>query len=298
MNEPLLLCRPILPREEAWIAEAQAINNSIWGDHLASSVEGFRHRATRGFLVGAFSNDGLEGTISGVELPAAELARAEEPDAPLGTWDRATGGGAFSTAVPGGDTLCIVAVTSRGAMRPVRRDPDATWDGLPGEHGEWARILANLEAVSALPEALAEAAHHLLGAYVDANLDPVLRFHARNKGPLGGATPWKIARGGRPQDLEALGYSVLLRYPELTREARALLFTATRYAPGTVGEALVLAAARLACSLPAVRWVTPYSRPAAFRRHLANLFARVAGADVPILRMEEQDFLDAAKRLL
>jgi hypothetical protein len=298
MNEPPLLCRPILPREVAWITEAQAINNAVWGNHLASSVEGFRHRATRGFLVGAFSNDGLEGTISGVELPAAELARAEEPDAPLGTWDRATGGGAFSTAVPGGDALCIVAVTSRGAVRPVRSTFDTSCEGLRGEYGEWARILANLEAVSALPEALADAAHGLLGAYMDANLDPVLRFHARNKGPLGGATPWRTVRGGRTRDVEALGYTALLRYPELTREARSLLFTTTRYVPGSVGEALVLAAANLACTLPAVRWVIPYSRPAGYRRHLGNLFARLAGAELPILRMEEQTFFEAAKRVL
>jgi hypothetical protein len=298
MNEPLLQCRPILPREEAWITEAQAINNSVWGDHLASSVEGFRHRANRGFLVGAFGNHGLEGTVSCVELPSEELAKVDIAGSAFATWDQATGDGTFSTAISGADTLCCVSVTSRGATRPVRRDPDATWDALPGEHGEWALALASLEAVEALPPALADAAQHLLGAYIDANLDPVLRFHARNKGPLGGATPWRTARDGRVQDVEALGYSILLRYPELTREARALLFTATRYVPGSVGEALVLGAARLACSLPEVRWVTPYSRPAAYRRHLANLFARLAGAEIPILRLEEQTFLDAAKKLL
>ncbi len=298
MNEPLLQCRPILPREEAWITAAQAINNSVWGDHLASSVEAFRLRANRGFLVGAFGHDGLEGTVSCLELPSEALGAGEAAGAAYGTWDGATGDGTFSTATPGADTLCCVSVTSRGARRPVRRAPDATWDALPGEHGEWALILANLDSLDALPPALADAADHLLGAYVEANLDPVLRFHARNKGPLGGATPWRTLRGGRVLDVEALGYSILLQYPELTREAQTLLFTATRYVPGSVGEALVLGAARLACSLPAVRWVTPYSRPASYRRHLANLFARLAGAEVPVLRLEEQAFLDSAKKLI
>ena len=298
MKEPLLLCRPILPREEGWIAEAQQINNSVWGNNLASSVDGFRHRTSRGFLIGAFGSEGLEGSISCVELPSAELGRADEPGAPFGTWDGATGGGNFSTATPGADTICGVAVTSRGAARPLRKDPDATWDGLPGEYGEWAWALSTLCSMDELPQGLTDAAHHLLGAYVDSNLDMVLRFHGRNKGPLGGATPWKLVKGGRPKDLEALGYSALLRYPELTREARTLLFTANRYVPSSVGEALILAAARLACSLPDVRWMTPYSRPGAYRRHLANLFARLAGADVPLHRMEEQTFLGMAKKLL
>ena len=298
MNVPLLLCRPILPRETNWLEEATRINNAIWGAHLASPVETFRQRATHGFLIGAFAPDDLEGTITTMELPFQEIDRAGEEGAPASTWEGITDAGTCASAQPGADTLCCFACTSRKARVAPRRPLEPGWEGLPGEHGEWARILATLESTAALPPALADASAGLLDAYVLAGLDPVLRFHARNKGPLGGAIHWRNIRNGRPEDVGALGFNILLRYPELTREARALLFTATRYVPDSAGEALILSAARLACSLPDVRWMVPYSRPMAYRRNLANLFARLAGADVPIRMMEEQAFLESAGKML
>ncbi len=288
-------CRPILPREAELIEEATTINNDVWGKGLTSSPEDFRSRANLGYLIGAFGPEGLQGTISTLELPSSALAEDVAGEGLLSTWEGATGNGRFTTAEPGSDTLCCVAVTAVTARRPGARPPRPV-EGLDdSEYADWARLLLEQPSVFPLPEPLADLARRLFPAYLDSNLDPVLRFHSRDKGPLGGTTPWLPVPGGRPSDAGSLGYNVLLRYPELTPRARQALLAPSDYAPSAVGEALVLGAARLAASLPSIKYVVPYSRPAAFRRNLGRLCARMAGAKIPFSRPEEQNF-DALAR--
>jgi len=288
-------CRPILPREEQLIATATSINNEVWGKGLTSSEEEFRSRANLGYVVGAFGPDGLLGTISALELPSSDLARDVGERGPLSTWDGATGNGRFTTACPGSDTLCCVAVTALTARRPGERPPRPLADLEDGDYADWARLLLEQPGVFPLPPAPGDLARQLFPAYLESNLDPVLRFHSRDKGPLRGARPWLPVPGGRPSDPGSLGYNVLLRYPELTPRARSALLVPGDYAPSAIGEALVLGAARLAASIPSIRYVVPYSRPAAYRRNLGRFCARVAGALIPFSRPEEENF-DALAR--
>ena len=288
-------CRPLLPRETHFIEAATTINNDVWGKGLTSSVEDFRSRAESGFLIGAFGPDGLLGTISTLELPSSALARDVAERGPLSTWEGASGNGGFTTAEPGSDTLCCMAVTAVTARRPGARPPRPLEGLTEGEYADWARLLLERPGEFPLPEPLADLARRLFPAYLESNLDPVLRFHSREKGPLRGARPWLPVPGGRPSDAGSLGYNVLLRYPELTPRARAALLAPGDYAPSAIGEALVLGAARLAASIPSIRYVVPYSRPAAFRRNLGRFCARLAGARIPFSRPEEQNF-DALAR--
>lgn len=288
-------CRPILPRETKLIEEATTINNDAWGKGLTSTVEEFRSRATLGYLIGAFGPEGLLGTIATLELPSSKLAEDVASGGPSATWEGATGDGRFTTAEPGSDTLCCVAVTAVTARRPAARPPRPV-EGLDdGEYAEWARILIEQPGHFPLPDPLAELARRAFPAYLESNLDPVLRFHSRDKGPLGGTTPWLPVPGGRPSDAGSLGYNVLLRYPELTPGARRTLLAPSDYAPSAVGEALVLGAARLAASIPSIKYVVPYSRPAVYRKNLGRFCARVAGAEIPFSRPEEQNFDALAK---
>jgi len=315
MGTPIY-CRLIQPKETALIETATAINNEVWGKELTSTVDEFRSRAQLGYLVGAFGPSGLLGTISGLELPTAALSAAAESSRaaqlpanplppggggqgggaatrlchPLSTWEGATANGTFRSAVPGADALCCVAVTSREAAKPSSGKAAVGLPEMkPGPYTEWAEFLLGSRDPK-LPAELEALADRLLPAYLQSNLDPVLRFHARDKGPLPGARPWLPIPKGRPADAGSLGYNVLMRYPELTPQAREALLAPSDYAPTSIGEALVLGAARVAATLPSVKWVVPYSRPAAFRKDLGRLLARISGAAIPFSRPEEQTF--------
>jgi hypothetical protein len=289
-----IYCRLIRPRETRFIEEATAINNEVWGKELTSTVDEFRSRADYGTLVGAFGPEGLLGTISGLELPTSELAAAAANRNALSTWEGATANGTFRTAVPGADALCCVAVTSREATKPSGGKPAPLPEILPGPAAEWARFLLTSKD-PVLPPDLERLADRIIPAYLESNCDPVLRFHARNKGPLPGASPWIPIPKGRPADAGSLGYNVLMRYPELTLDARTALLTPSDYAPTSIGEALVLGAARVAASMPTVKWVVPYSRPAAYRKDLGRFLARLSGTVIPFSRPEEERFNALAK---
>lgn len=292
-------CRPILGRESKLVSEATTINNEVWGAGLESLESDFQSRAEHGFLTGAFGPKGLLGTISGLELTRQGLLNPQGDLSHLATWEGATGQGTFTTAIPGGDTLCCVAVTSKAASKPAARAPRPLPEMREGQLAQWAALLLQGEdRADQLPDALMEVADKVMPAYLQSNLDPVLRFHARDKGPLPGAHVLAPLRNGRPSDVGSLGYNVLMQYPELTPEARAGLLAPNDYAPKAIGEALVLGAARVAASLTNVRFVVPYSRPAAFRRYLGQLLARKAGADIPTKRPEEETFLSLALPLV
>jgi hypothetical protein len=293
MDEQRVWCRPVLARETALIDQATELNNFVWGDNLRATADQFRGRAEHGYLVAAFTPEGLAGTISGIELPSGELAKIGTEPTRLATWDGASGNGTFENAVPGADTLCCVAVTSRTATPALHKPQRPLPSGLREPYGSWAARLMD-EAMSVLPDDLWAFVRQVLPAYLESNLDPVLRFHASEKGPLPGASVWLPVPGGRPGDSGSLGYNVLMRYPEVTPQARAALLAPSAYVPRSIGEALVLGAARVAATIPTIKWVVPYSRPAALRAMVGRLCARLGGADVPFSRPEEEAFCKKA----
>ena len=262
-------CRLIGTREELLIAEAAALDIAAWGPVLGQDAEHFAARVRHGYVIGALRGDELIGTISCIRRAwAPMLAAAGVPGHPFATWDGITTAGTFVESEPDGDALFCVAVTSKGSVpRPYPAVPEGTQPAL-----ELARFIA-----------LGGDAVGLAAATIDAWIgsDPVLRFHAKPKGDgaLGGAKVVVSLPGGRPADLEAMGYNVIMSYPEIPHGAT---FPARIASSPSPGETLVLAAAALGVRL-GVRLVAPYSRPAGFRlaliKSLGAIGTGAAGED-------------------
>jgi len=291
-NTPGVLCRLIDRHEREVLEEAAAIDREAWGDRLAQDAEHFEARAANGFLVGAFKGDELVGTISAVRRPFAMMEAARnDPNHPFSTWDGISCRGTFAHCEPMGDALFCVAVSSRGASpRRYPEVPTGTHKAL-----ELARELSF--ETDTLDEAVGARAAALAAATIDvyAPLDPVMRFHMKPKG--GGILPgarilWPIPRG-RPADTDAMGYNLLMAYPELVPGAT---FPDSVSVEVSVGEALILAAAALGSRL-GVRLVVPYSRPGAFRYNLIKALVAIgtgAPASLDPFQAAVRKFIESA----
>ena len=65
-----------------------------------------------------------------------------------------------------------------------------------------------------IPEIVARPTPEEVRQYVEENNDPVMRFHQKPKGNIGGAKLVDVIENGRPEDKSSLGYTMLLKYPE------------------------------------------------------------------------------------
>ncbi|NOZ02861.1 MAG: hypothetical protein GXP54_13390 [Deltaproteobacteria bacterium] len=137
-------------------------------------------------------------------------------------------------------------------------------------------LVSRADSTSA-PEAAATAAALAAACFKDyIPTDYVMRFHSRPKGGiLDGARIVKIIPRGRPSDLDSMGYNVIMAYPEAASSDKTSVFPSSTDTDVSSGEALVLAAARLASDL-SIRVVAPYSRPAGFRYSLIKTLMAIA----------------------
>jgi hypothetical protein len=285
---PELSCRRVRPEEEALVAEAAAMDLLAWGPVLGQGPERFAQRVRNGFLVGAFQGDALAGTISAVRRAWAPQLEAETvPSHPYATWDGLSSDGTFAVHEDDGDALYCVAVTAKGTVvRPYPAVPAGDHPAL-----DLARGLAAV--ADADDEVLRYRALALAAATVDLHLpaDPVMRFHEKPKGGiLGGAKVVLPLPGGRPDDAEAMGYNVVMTYPEI---APGTVFPPAIEAAPSVGETLILGAAALGCRL-GVRLVVPYSRPSGFRAALIKSLVAIGTAST----QPETPFTAAVRRIV
>jgi hypothetical protein len=99
--------------------------------------------------------------------------------------------------------------------------------------------------------------------YLNLHIDSVLTFHEKAKGGLSsGAKVMRVLPQARPEDVEAGGYNVLMKYPPLTKEP-------------TVNETASLGTQLIEASLlyahqHNIQAVFAYSRPAGFRVWVAQ----------------------------
>lgn len=263
-------CRTLDPGEEDLLAAAARLDQAVWGA-VGQDAGTFVARATNGFVVAAFQAEELVGTLSCLRRRFDPVLRTrEDPGHPYATWDGITGRGRFDTAEPDGDALFCVAVTSaRAVARPFPAVPEGSHPAL-----DLARALvsgrdAHDLTVGRTARALARAC-----ASIHVPRDEVMRFHgrAKGKGLLEGARIVAVLPDGRPEDLPAMGYNVVMAYPDLPASFPACV--RLDHGP-TIGEALILAAAALASRL-GVRVAAPYSRPAGFRRALVQALCDVS----------------------
>jgi len=268
-----LLFRIIRPDEIVVLKQATEINNLAWGSHLKSSLDDFRSRAINGYLIGAFKNGELAGTLSGIGGSNSLLNEARgTPGHPYNTWDGITSNGTFTNPSSDPDIMFCVAVTTAGTTkRPYPTIPDGDSVLL-----DFARGLADWKdredtEFNILTQ---KSAAKVVENYCRSGLDYVIKFQERPKarGLFKGAEIITVLQNGRPADMDSFGYNVLMRYPEtpsygdLPEHPRFL----------TIGEGLVVAAAYLASAHPTIRFVMPYSRPAQFRANMIKALVATA----------------------
>jgi hypothetical protein len=269
-----LSCRLVGPEETAHLETAARFDIDAWGTRLGQGAERFRDRATNGFLVGAFQGDELVGTISAVRRAWAPMLEARgNPAHPYATWEGISSGGRF-TVHEDGDALYCVAVTAKGT---VRRPLPAV---APGDHPAVALAGALAREDDLRDEFVRVRAGALARATAEAWVpqDPVMRFHTKPKGGvLGGAVVEFLVPDGRWDDTDAMGYNVIMSYPEIAPGATFPDAIAEDPSPG---ETLILGAAALGTRL-GVRRVIPYSRPGAFRASLIKALVAIGTGGQP-----------------
>lgn len=270
LEAPDTQCRTLDSRETDVLAAAARLDQAVWGA-VGQDAGTFAARVTNGFVVAAFQGEGLVGTLSCLRRRFDPVLQTRnDPGHPYATWDGITGRGRFDTSDPDGDALFCVAVTSSRAMsRPFPAVPEGSHPAL-----DLARALVS--GRDAHDRAVGRTAREIARACASIHVprDEVMQFHGRTKGKglLGGARIVSVLPEGRPEDLPAMGYNVVMAYPDLCATFPACV--RLDHEP-SIGEALVLAAAALASRL-GVRVVAPYSRPAGFRRALVEALCGVA----------------------
>lgn len=178
--------RLIKPEEEESLAAAAKINNQAWGKDLFSDLNEFTARSANGILIGAFdSKSKLHGSVSALKTTLGEIERSR-------TWAEVTGGGTLNSNNHKGDILLCVAISTPS---------NKTHDPKP------------------IPkEKLTEKGFE---QYINSDQDYVIRFHRKPKaGFPEGASLIKILPHFRPEDKDALGFNVLMKYPELDKKPR------------------------------------------------------------------------------
>lgn len=98
--------------------------------------------------------------------------------------------------------------------------------------------------------------------YVKSSKDHVLEFHRKPKGGVPGAIVWKILPNGRPEDKEAMGYNVLMKYPDITKKTK--IIPSNTESPSI----LLIEHALLYAKEHGIKKIIAFSRPSGFRKYL------------------------------
>ncbi|OGG14316.1 hypothetical protein A2773_03385 [Candidatus Gottesmanbacteria bacterium RIFCSPHIGHO2_01_FULL_39_10] len=226
-----LLVRRIDSNEADNIKNAYEIEKSRFG--LNIKWEDFEKRASNGILLGIFDKHlELIGSISCLRMNLMDVKKIK-------SWNEATGKGTLSNNNPNGDTLLCVAISVRNLEFRSK----------------------NLELKSNNIR-LKELSKQYISEYVSKDIDHVLNFHKKAKGGIAGAKVWKIMPQGRPEDTEAMGYNVLMKYPDLKAE------TKIEFTDGASPSILFIESALYEAQKRGIKHVIAFSRPSGFREYL------------------------------
>ena len=299
--------------EDAILLEAAKIDVTSWGPGFNVSKEEFKSRAINGFVIGAFSPDGLEGTISILQADEKELNKIGSKPTSTNTWDGLTGNGSFTTSDQEGNVLACVAVTSKASpYRPLDLENSTDWkkellnleNKISLDYLKAALIQGNWSKNIRMDKFISKITSELIQIYLDNDLDFVLKFHSQPKAGLKeGAKIWRIVPKGREEDLDSMGYNVVMMYPKITEALREkflkLIQNPLESEDKSVGSALVEAAYALGCMLDVIEIVAPYSRPGAFRKYLLKTIDFIQG-NLPVLSLkdDERNFFEKARPII
>lgn len=222
--------RQIDPQETKIIKRALKINNARF-PFVPSTLREFTARAQNGLFFGVLEEqEGLVGSLSCVQVSHAKKIK---------TWNQATASGTLANYDTNGDTLLCVAISVKGKDLGLRiQDLGKKFQKLAKKH---------------------------INEYVTSDKDHVLNFHKKSKGGLPGAMVWKILENGRPEDKEAMGYNVLMKYPAITDGTKIVRSNAPSPAILLIEHALLWAKKH------GIKTVLAFSRPAGYCTYLERL---------------------------
>ncbi|OGG30538.1 hypothetical protein A2973_02545 [Candidatus Gottesmanbacteria bacterium RIFCSPLOWO2_01_FULL_49_10] len=218
--------REIDDHETEIIKRALGINNARF-TFVPSTLEEFNVRAQNGLFFGVFEeHKGLIGSLSCVQVSHAEKIKS---------WNEASANGTLSNHNPKGGTLLCISISVQSTKTQKHT-------------GEVPQDLAKIH----------------IKEYVNSTKDHVLEFHRKPKGGIPGATVWKILENGRPEDKEAMGYNVLMKYPTIDENTKIVRSNAPSPAILLIEHALLYAKNH------GIEAVIAFSRPSGFRRFLVE----------------------------
>lgn len=237
------LFRKITPFDTDHISRLAAIHNTRWGEALGLSEETARQATENGIVLGAIekSTQKLVGSAFALQLSLEDM---EKNVAWLSTYASATENLSLKTHNTDGNAILFVTISTDGKpFAPTTQHTDP----------EYLRLLAN--------------APHSIDKYLAANSDPVLTFHRQPKaGMQEGAQIFRTLPAARPEDVEALGYCVIMKYP-------ILLDTAAVQKSSSLGIQILEAGMMYAVQQGIVS-AYAYSRPSGFLRWLKEQSAK------------------------
>lgn len=219
--------RQVTTNEKDVIKRALEINNSRF-PFVPSTLKEFCARTQNGLFFGVFDEQkGLVGSLSCIQISHPEKIK---------TWHEASGNGTLTNHNPKGDTLLCIAISVISSRRAK---------------------LVHFGSVKVNPKKYVK-------EYVRSGKDHVLEFHRQSKGGIPGATVWKILPNGRPEDKEAMGYNVLMKYPTIDESTNIVRSNAPSPAILLIEHALLYAKEH------GIKDVIAFSRPAGFKKYLED----------------------------
>ena len=176
------------------------------------------------------------------------------------TWDEAVNSGKRE-----GDTLVCVAISVKNKSKvPVQSARGRIYGA-----GKNPRIIVQRTDLrgkqkSKMQVKIQKLARKYIKEYVESGKDHVLAFHRRPKGGLEGARVWKILENGRPEDEDAMGYNVLMKYPNLEGVKKI------KFSENGKPSVLLIEKALDFALKNGIKNVIAFSRPAGFREYLRD----------------------------
>lgn len=199
-----LLYRVISPDETEVLEQGVKIHNQAFPKALGLDPETITHRATNGFVIGAFEDGELKGVLTGFRCKEDLVKNGK-------TWKEITGDSKFSTFDPHGN---VALLCSAAAVTSVEQNEEIE------------------------PRQVSE---QEIREYIDEDKDFVVKFHKKAKAGFSeGAHVYRIILNGNPADLQSLKSVVCFEYPPL-EQLQKPQFTEAKIGLGLVEAAIMYA---------------------------------------------------------
>ena len=231
---PDLFVREIKPSESKYLEKAVEINNDRFNG-LPASLDEFRSRTENGKLFGVFNKAELIGSLSCLRVNKSDIDKFR-------TWQEAGEGGFFTNNNPDGDTLLCMAISIEGKGE--------------SEKGK--------EKVNGTK--LEQLAKEKIEEYLNSGLDHVLSFHSKSKAGIAGAEIFKVLPSGRKDDLDSMGFNVIVKYPQISGDTKLVSDPAASASIKLIEFALFYA------KESGVKNIFAFSRPSGFRKYLIEKY--------------------------